>query len=194
MKNERETQQYLPPQEQLIIAAKIHGLCEATAETFNPEIHVADAQHIVNALDPRIKQGSNHTVRYYSSSSSTSQVRSGATNAGNVNASFKEQKTKKVELGIHEYRIGNYVATKSSVTKDLNSISFEEFWDRGFVNRAFIKEPEKTTIIYDATSLDTLRISKLVPTTKHHRFKLWNRKYALIRTLYRENPLWRRKK
>ena len=194
MKKERETQEYLPPQEQLIIAAKIHRLHEATVETFNPEIHVVDAQDIVKALHPRIKPASKYSLRHYSNSSSTSQVRAGATSAGNVNASFKEQKTKKVELGIHEYRIGNYVATKVPVTKDLNCINFEEFWNRGFVNRAFNKVPEQTAIIYDATSLDILRISKLDPTIKQHRFKLWNRRYSLIRVHYRENPLWREKK
>lgn len=54
MKNEKE-HKYLPPQEQLIIAAKIHRLCEMGVETFDPKIHIVDAQDIVKALDPKNK-------------------------------------------------------------------------------------------------------------------------------------------
>ena len=188
MKKERETQEYLPPQEQLIIAAKIHRLHEATVETFNPEIHVVDAQDIVKALHPRIKPASKYSLRHYSNSSSTSQVRAGATSAGNVNASFKEQKTKKVEFGVHEYRIGNYVATRS-VQKHCNYIRFEEFWDRGSINEAFDKTSEGTLIVYDATSLDILEISKLVPIIIR-KFKFWNKTYTETREL--KNHLWQR--
>ena len=187
MKKERETQGYLPsPQEQLIIAAKIHRLHEATVETFNPEIHVVDAQDIVKALHPRIKPASKYSLRHYSKSSSTSQVRAGATSAGNVNASFKEQKTKKVEFGVHEYRIGNHVATRS-VQKHCNYIRFEEFWDRGSINEAFGKTSEGTLIAYDATSLDILEISKLVPIIIK-KFKFWNKTYIETREL--KNHLW----
>lgn len=193
MKKEEETQDYLPPQEQLIISAKIHNLCEVTAETFDPEIHVAEAQEIIRALDPRIKPESERSFGYYSNSSSLSQVRAGSTNAGNVNASFEEQKSKKVEFGVHEYKIGNYIATKH-VHKKFNFIHLEEFWDRGSVNQVFDKTPQSTIILYEQKSLDLVRISKMVPTVKQLGLKLRNRKLTARETTLSENRLWQRKK
>lgn len=187
MRNEKDRNEYLPPQEQLIIAAKINRLCEATPETFDPEIQVQDAQDIVNALNSRLKPSDLISGTLSKTSSSHSVVRAGITNAGNVNASFDETKTKKIEFGVENYRIGNYVAIKY-VKKNTSRISFEHFWDRGMVNIAFKKPPERTWINYDSETLKISYIGIGLPIIKE--FSLFSA--AIIVITYRDILLWRK--
>lgn len=98
MRNGIESEGYLPPQEQLIIASKVNRLCDASPETFDPKTQVTDAQDIIRALHSKIKPSRFINARYFSTRSSTSEVRAGATNAGNVSTSFKETKTNKISF------------------------------------------------------------------------------------------------
>lgn len=160
-----ERRGYLPSQEQLITASKVNLLCEASPETFDPVTRVPDAQYIVNALHLRIKTKGRLGGRFSRTSSSTSEVRAGATNVGSVSARFDQKTTKKVEFNVAEYRIGRYVAGKLE-EKGKACIFFEPYWDRGFVNQAFGKAPEHTGIEYDPKSLEVEKIYRITPTRK----------------------------
>lgn len=191
MKNERkdkggEFNPYLPAQEQLMIASKINRLCDVDTNTFDPDTQVADAQRIIEALDLRIKPHGKISGNLSHTSSSTSEIRSGATNAGNINASFEETKTKKIEFGIQEYRIGNYVAKKYTGSRTTR-IEFEHFWDREVPNEISGKDSRITVLSYNTKkSLEVERISFITPKRKGGRF------LALI--TYGETRLWQRKK
>ncbi len=182
MRNGREFDEYLPPRDQYATALKVNRLCDTDPKTFNPETHVADAQAIINALHSKIKSKRRFKTSILYNSSSSSNI-CGATDAGNFNIGFKEKKTKKIEFGVKEYRIGNYVAYKY-IGRDTTEIIFEHFWDRGMTNEAFEKDPHLTALKYDNDSLDVVKISLGVPK---------RRKIACLRIItYQRIPLWER--
>lgn len=185
MRNERESDGYLPPQEQLLIAAKVNRLCDATVATFDPETQVADAQDIVNALNPRIKPSGRVGGKATITSSSTSEVREGATNAGNISVSFKDRKTKKFEFGVNRYRIGNYIVRKIRWGR-ITGITFEHFWDRGMTDEAFQEDRQNTRIDYDSKTLEVVKISIWIPRTRQIA--------CLFITTYKVVPLWEKEK
>lgn len=168
----------------MIVAAKVSRLCDANPDTFDPQTQVQDAQYIINALNPRMKSHGRFSGSFTSTSTSKSEVRAGATNAGNVSMSFNETKTKEFKFGVEEYRIGYYVAMKY-VGRTSTQIVFEHFWDRGMADEAFGKRPKYTRLDYDTKSLDVQRISIGFPNKK--------RRFAcLIVTTHNEIPLWKR--
>ena len=183
MRNEREPEAYLPQQEQLIVAAKVNRLCEANPETFDPETQVQDAQDIINALSPRTKPHGKFSGGISYISTYKSEAKAGATNSGNVNASFDETKIKKAEFGVEEYRIGNYVASKYT-GRNTTLIIFENFWDRDMVNEAFEKNAEETRVEYDTKSLGVQKISVGVPKRRNIA--------CLSITTYQDVPLWQK--
>lgn len=184
MKNERESEAYLPPQEQLIVAAKVNRLCEADSETFDPKTQVQDAQDIVNALNSRMKPHGRFSGRISFPSRPTSEVRAGATNAGNLNVSVDEPKAKEFKFGIEEYRIGNYVAMKHTGEPNME-IVFEHFRDRAMANKTLRKSPKDTRIAYDKKSLEVQEINIGVPTIREIA-------YFLTIVTYRNILLWKK--
>lgn len=182
MASKEERRGYLSPEEQLLISSKVNRLCEAKPDTFDPITQVPDAQDIVNALDSRIRTSGRIGASVSLTDTGTSEVRAGATGAGSVNASFEEQETAKFEFGVEEYRVGNYVATKTRRRKT-STIEFRHFWDRGIANDAFEKSPRHIAIEYQNESLGVTEISVGIPTGL--RFGV------LILVNYKYTPLWK---
>src|SRR3990167_3909828 len=181
---ERETIEYLDPQEQLRVAALVNRLCETTPEDFDEQIHIQDAQEIVKSLDPKIKPTkSNFSFSASHTSTSESSVMSGATDQGNVSTSFEETKKREVRIGkILDYRIGMYVAIRRD-KKDRSNLYFQHFWDRGEISDAFEKEEPTTEIMYRKDNLELLAISRLVPKARNLGF--------LTVTTYQSLELWK---
>lgn len=186
MGNEKRLEGYLPPNEQLILAAKVNRLCAATPDTFDLENQIQDAQDIVTALDPRMKYHGRFSGRISMTSHSESEETAGETNAGSFSTGFEQETTKKVVFGVEEYRVGNYVATKYKGKGEDSRIVFEHSKDRGMINEIFEKDVEDTRINYSTESLDVQKIFIAVPTT---------RKIACIRFVsHEEVSLWERSK
>lgn len=202
---------YLEQQEQLIIGAKVNRLCEANPETFDSATQVQDAEDIVTALNSRTRPRGVFSGEASFTSSFSSEVRSGATNARDVNASFDETRTGEFKFGVEEYRIGNYVAIKSTergksrpvkvgesrgynvvkfVREETSQLMFEHFWDRGEVNTVFARNPQLTVIEYDET-LDVKSIGIWVPKIKTVRI-LFSR--VRITYGYNKTTLWEKSK
>ncbi len=185
MSGEREN--YLEPQEQLLIAAKVNRVCELQSDEFDPSTHVQDAQDVVNALNSRVLASGRFKGSASYTRPSKSELRAGATSAGQVNASFDETKRSEVRFGVREYRIGFYVATKYN-DKRQSSLIFEHFWDRGEVNEAFEDDQPQTEIVYKNDSLEVVAINKRMPTIK----TLFPVIIRITATVYNRVPLWQK--
>ncbi len=136
---DKEQQLYLPPEQQLIIGAKVNRLCEVSVEEFDPETQVADAEEIVRALQPRMKPTNQANAELNMTHKSDYKIMAGETGFGQVNTNFDSTESINLKLGIEEYRIGGYVA-KLRVFKSFSGLEFEHFWDRGLINEAFEQE------------------------------------------------------
>ncbi len=167
---ENDNNAYLPPQEQMIIAAKVNRLCETEKANFEIS-QIDDAAEIIKAPAPRTKIRGSVSATFSYTSRGKSDVKMGATNAGNVNASFDETKVYKKEFGVEEYRIGNYVATRFRGKKD-ESLTFEFWRDRGEINTVFNKYPDRTSISFDPKTYNISEISKLIHTGNRNIFCL----------------------
>lgn len=178
---------YLEPQEQLVMAAKVNRLCETAIEDFDPETQVQDAQDIVNALDSRVLNSKSISGSASITRSSKSQVKAGATNAGQANVSFDETKRSEVRFGVQEYRVGFYVAKKYKDGKQ-SILEFEHFWDRGKVNETFKVYQTRTEIVYENESLEIVAINKRVPKTR----TLFPIVIEIKATTYSKVPLWQK--
>ena len=153
---------YLEPNEQMILAAKVNRLCEVEDEKFGPE-NLAEAEEIVKKLDSRI-QRSGMSMRIRSRSEGKSTVSRGATDQGEMNASFDDEKTSEATIGkVNEYRIGGYVVVKSRFRRT-NHLRFEPFFGRGETNEGLEKNDGYTVIFYD----DSLAIKKI---SRHYPFR-----------------------
>lgn len=167
MRNEKDENKYLPPQEQLVIAAKVSRLCQVTPETFDEQIHVLDTQEIVRLLDTILKPTDKRSKLGYNVSSSNSQVKAGATNAGNINARFNERKVEQFQHGTDVYRIGNYNATRHVKGRDarinLKQDNFEQLMYKMIADENLQEILTYTAIEYQTESLEVARISLMVP-------------------------------
>jgi hypothetical protein len=178
---------YLPPRDQYATSLKINRLCDSIDKnTFNPAAQIADAQAIVDALHSKIKPRSKVSVGGGISYPSSGDIR-GATDIGEVRMSTEERKIKKVQLGINEYRIGEYVATKYE-EKDRATMVFEHFWDRGAVNEIFEAYAKRTVIEYDNESLKIREISFLTPLRKSVKFLF----ISLNMITYQKTSVWKK--
>lgn len=156
---------YLPPQQQLILAAKVNRLCEVLPENFDPETQVEDASEIVRLLDARLQTQRGFQFTYIRSGKSESSVFAGATNAGQVNASVEAETVRQARFNIKEYKIGGYVATKVHLWRDA-TIILEDFWDPQADGIDLgVLEP-KTIIRYDPSLLDISRITRVAFTPR----------------------------
>lgn len=191
MTGERDA--YLEPQEKLVIAAKVNRLCETAIEDFDPETQVQDAQDIVNALDSRVLNSKSISSIASVTRSSKSQVKAGATNAGQVNTAFDETKRSEVRFGEREYRIGFYVATKYKGGKQ-SKLDFEHFWDRGEVNETFEVDQTQTEIVYENKTLEIVAINKQIPKTRtlFPIIALFRISARISATTYSRVPIWQK--
>lgn len=164
---ERRTIEYLNPQEQLRVSALVNRLCEIETEEFDAEKDLEAAKEIVKALDKKLIDNKNKfkvaaSVGY----NSESRISSGATNLGNVSASFDERKRREISIGgFIEYRIGAYVAQKQT-NRGNAIIRFEHFFGRGGANDALDIHPPYTVISYRNTDLDVEGIYRYFPRVK----------------------------
>lgn len=163
-------QAYLPSSEQLIIAAKVNRICELEPEDPAPFPLVTDAQDIVRSLHPRI-ESSGVNVSVESTGRNRFQTFAGATEHGNATSAFDNTQTKKLQIGVREYRIGQFVATRHQGLR-FSSIDFESFFDRGAVNQVFGVAPEETRIEYKNSNLSIHSISKLHPVISRITFRI----------------------
>lgn len=181
---ERETIEYLNPQEQLKVAAMVNRLCEISPEDFDATMHLEDAREIVKALDPKIGQASPRLSMAITLPSSESSQITGTTEHGDVSMPAGENEPKEMRIGkLHEYRIGMYVATRRD-NRDVSSLTFEHFWDRGEINEALDNDGPETSITYTKEDLDVFRISRHIPKLRHwgplkitsyNRIDMWNK-------------------
>lgn len=156
---------YLPPEQQLILAAKVNRLCEVLPEDFDPVTQVADAKEIIRLLDPRLQIQRGMQFTFTTTGTSESSVFAGATNAGQVNTSIESETVRQARFNIKEYRIGGYVATKRLSRREA-TIRFADFWDPNAdgIDQGVL-EPE-TVIGYDPESLDPKRITRIAYTPR----------------------------
>ncbi len=118
----------LSPNEQLIIGAKVNRICGLAPVEFNSEEHLADVEHIVNALDPLLI--SSHEYRLMTSNVGQSQnSMMGQTEHGQVRIPNQNQTNEATSLGSNDFRVGLFVVNKL-VLPDYSSLTFEHFWDR----------------------------------------------------------------
>lgn len=155
--------QYLPPDEQLIIAAKVHRLYEINRDQFDPATHVADAKDVVRALAPRIKKTGAYLKVDLKGEGRSSRLL-GSTGQGNISVGLGGEDTKFTLGQIDEYRIGGYVATKDRMLAVgmrgaviRPRLIFQPFWDRdkGWKYGRF---PEELAIEFKAADLSPQRI------------------------------------
>jgi len=171
VQNEGPPRQNLSPEQQLLIAAKVSRLSQVTPETFDEQIHIADAQDLVRALDPIIKPTDRKSRQGYGVSYSNSRIRAGATNAGNINASISEKKTKEYSHGVNIYRIGRSNVTKFVNYKNTTNITLENWTHEELGNKIIAgvnieQVLRNLQIEYDSNSLEVVRISQMVPEIK----------------------------
>lgn len=146
---DKEQQLYLPPNEQLIIGAKVNRLCEVSVEEFDPESQVRDAEEIIRALHPRMKPTNNSNLEVNMTHKGASKMMAGETGFGQVNTSFDSTEIKNFRVGIEEYRIGGYISTLQNY-KTFSVLIFEHFWDRGVVGEVFEQKPMSHCISFES--------------------------------------------
>lgn len=185
-----ESRIYLPPREQLFIAAKVNRLCETDPENFDPNAQLQDAKDIVLALHPRVKPSGKYRVKinYLSTSSSTSTVAD--TGIGNMPIPTSEQTAYSIKYGVNEYRIGTQIATKR-VGEKSTSLLFRDFRDNGAVGAVFDKYPPQTIIEYKfEPEVDLLEIRRHFYQIQERRL-LWLIPYGAI-TVAQQDVLWKK--
>lgn len=193
MGKERETRHNLSPEQQLLIAAKVSRLSQVTHGTFDELTHVADAQDIIRALDPIIKPMDRKSRQGYGVSYSDSRIRAGATNAGNINASISEKKTKEYSHGIDSYTIGKSHVTKFINHKNTTNITLgnwtpEELGTKIIAGVNIEQNLINLQIEYDSKSLDVVRISQMVPEIKQKQ----SRETVLFEVHEQATTLWQK--
>src|SRR4051812_738361 len=119
---------YLPPHEQMILAAKVNRICEVLPEDFDPETQVADAIEIVRLLNSRLYTQRGFQFIFSRFSKSESSIVAGTTSAGQIDYRFESESETTHKFNIKEYRIGGYVATKVIQGREA-TIILEDFWD-----------------------------------------------------------------
>ena len=156
---------YLPPHQQLVLAAKVNRLCEVLPKNFDPETQVEDASEIVRLLDPRLQTQRGFQLIFSRRGRSDSSILAGATNAGQINYKTESESERQVKFNIKEYKIGGYVATKVCWWKDA-TIILEDFWNPHADGTDLgVLEP-KTIIRYNPKLLDVRRITRVAFTPR----------------------------
>lgn len=127
-----ENRIYLPPKQQLFIAAKVNRLCETQPGKFNEAKQVDDAVDIVNALHSRIKPMGMFSIGINIPHLGRSGSGVANTGIGNIPVPIEHQTTFSRKYGIDSYRIGSYLGRKR-VEGGSTFLSFQHFRKSGDV-------------------------------------------------------------
>lgn len=160
MGKEQANKDYLPPKDQLIIAAKVNRICEAEPSQVNEDL-INNMQAVVNALEPRVNYSSNFT--FEGSITTQGDSFTGETEHGEFSAQGGERE-RKFKKGVEKYRIGNYIAFKYKV-RDHDDLVFSPFFGAGGANLALGHHPVRTCIGYHKYSdrIELVRLTKANP-------------------------------
>lgn len=185
-----ERQLYLPPDQQLLIGARVNRLCELEPDKFDPAFHLDEVRSIIEALDPRMEESSITQFTLVEKHKSDSTVATGATDHGNISTSFHSDQTKELRIGVKEYRIGAYVATKQT-NRDSTFLIFEHFWDRREIDEIFERQKKQTEIGYDKESLEPFSVRQATSHSPEIDFKLGKIRVRIsLRERYERITLW----
>jgi hypothetical protein len=156
---ERRHEDYLSPEDQLLIAAKVNRLFQAKPGNFDPAIQLDEVKSIVQTLDPKIADSKLIGLAYDHRSSSESRIAIGETNMGTVSTGFSSENVEHKVFGFSEYRIGAYVVSKLT-GGNTTTMRFKHFWDRGASNISEA-DPPFTSVDYNRQSLEIIKIARV---------------------------------
>ncbi len=141
---------YLNPNKQLVIAAKVNRLCEIDPENFKAPLALPAVYEIIVALDPLVKPSTRFPKATGRKKAERTIVRAGHTEQGDIHTSFDIEPEEQHPAGYNEYRIGGQVVTKTVCDHCGDAtMSFEPFWGRGATSEGLEEFPTSTRVKYE---------------------------------------------
>lgn len=150
------------------LGSKINAFCDLTPDTFDPAVHVVEAQEIVEALAPRIRASSSSQLSMRWNLKGLTSVLRGTTEHGDVSITDENRiRGEKTFTTRHEYRIGNYVVRgRSRRLSGKDTLVFEHFWKRSMGSRVDENPPSQLEITYNRQTLEPTWIASYEFVTK----------------------------